>query len=131
MTKEIWKITQSERIVALVALAASLVARGLALLPAYSTDDYVFLFTNAPETSPWLPQGRPAAAVLRYILYRLDALPPGSSLMGSVVLTLMLVWVGLLVCRMWRVERYTVLSGLVVLFIFIPPITAAAITSSS
>jgi hypothetical protein len=130
MTKDIWKLTKSEQIVALMALAASLVARGLALLPAYAIDDYMYLVADDRwhSVGAALAAGRPGAVLLREMLRRLDALPPSSGLLGSIVLTLMLVWVGILVCRMWRIERFPVLSGLVVLFICLHPYQAEVFT---
>ncbi|MGA9624182.1 MAG: malectin domain-containing carbohydrate-binding protein [Bryobacteraceae bacterium] len=126
MTKEIWKLSKSEQIVALVALAVSLVARGLALLPACAIDDYGFLVADDVRTE--LAQGRLGSVLFREVLRRLDALPPASGLVGSIALTLMLVWVGILVCRMWRIERLPVLSGLVVLFICVHPYQAEIFT---
>ena len=126
MTKEIWKLSKSEQIVALMAFALSLMARGLALLPAYAIDDYSFVVADAKPAQ--MAQGRLGAVLLREILHRLDALPPSSGLLGNIVLTLVLVWVGILVCRIWRIESLPVLSGLVVLFICLHPYQAEVFT---
>ena len=130
MTKETWKLSKSEQVVALIALAVSLVARGLALLPAYAIDDYAYLVADDQPHSlgTALAQGRPGAVLLREMLRRLDALPPNSGQLGSIILTLVLVWVGILVCRMWRIERLPVLSGLAVLFICLHPYQAEIFT---
>ena len=75
MTKEIWKLSKSEQIVALIAFAVSLVARGLALLPGYAIDDYIELVANYQPHSfgADLARGRPGAVLLSEILRRLDA----------------------------------------------------------
>jgi SAM-dependent methyltransferase len=130
MTKQIWRLSRSEQIVAMIAFVASLVARGLALLPAYAVDDYGFMVADDKSSSfgLFMSQGRPGAVLLREVLRRLDALPPKSGVLGSFVLTLVLVWVGILVCRMWGIEHLPVLSGLVVLFICLHPYQAEVFT---
>jgi hypothetical protein len=130
VTKELWRLSKSEQIVALLALAASLAARGLALLPAYAIDDYVYLLSDHRRHSfeIALMQGRPGAAFLRELLRELDALPPASGLLGGIALTLTLVWVGIQVCRMWGIDRFQTLSCLVVLFICLHPYQAEVFT---
>jgi hypothetical protein len=126
MTKEIWKLSRSEQLIALVALALSFIARGLALLPGYAIDDYGTLI--ADPTPLYLSQGRIGAAVLREILRRLDAVPPTSGQLGNIALTVTLVWVGILICRIWSVEHMPMLSGLVVLFLCLHPYQAEIFT---
>lgn len=128
MTRAIWKLSKSEQIVALVAVLTSLVARGLAILPGYAIDDYLFINDQRQSLGLTLAQGRPGAVLLQEFLLRLDAMPPNSGMVGSVLLSLMLVWVGILVCRLWRIDHLPWLSGLVVLFICLHPYQAEVFT---
>lgn len=123
-----WRLSRLETRVAVAALLLSVVARWQALLPAYSIDDFGLVNEETSELSSLaMAQGRALAYVLKTALIRLDVLPH-SAVLSSVLLMLVLVGVGIVVCRLWGIRNRAAECTIAVLFLTLHPYQAEIFT---
>ena len=99
--------TPTEARIAAGALLLCFVARFHALLPGYSIDDYRLFRGDLGEAEAEraLRDGRALLQAMRVALSKIDALPPYSFVLGWFVLSAALIVAGILLARMWGVDR--------------------------
>lgn len=121
------KLTKEECIVCIISFVISLLAKGIALYPqAYSIDDYTFTIDR--HHIPGINQGRFGFAVL-YEFLQILGIPSGyvTPFFGFIFLVCFC-WVGIIICRVWKISGNIILSSFVVLFIAIHPYQAEIFT---
>jgi len=118
--REFLGLSKSETQVAFLVLCLSVIARGYTIFsPAYSIDDY-YTLTQLPTIAD-VGSGRLGYIVLEIVFRYLGVSSPAAGLVGSVAMTLALIWTGILLCRLWRVDRNPVISGIVVTLFCLHP----------
>ena len=117
-------LNQNEFRVFVIAIIVSLAAKGASLFPiSYSSDDFFATFSS--RNFDWfVGDGRFGWALLSELTYIIGAAPPFTNTFYTLLYMISLVIVGIIVCRIWRINDSMVLSTLVVLFISIHPYQA-------
>jgi Glucosyl transferase GtrII len=124
-----WRLNPTEYRVALTALMLALIARWQALLPGYSTDDFPIMVDEHDWTfGQFAAMGRTIYYELHSALLSLGAAPPYSPTLGVVLGTLALVAIGILACRLWKIQNLYVESTIAVCFIVLHPYQSETFT---
>lgn len=116
-------LTVIERRIAILAFLCAIVARFYGLLPGYSNDDYVHFFGDTPLSTASVNyrDRRLLSQLVFSSLFKLGAEPPFSIALGWVLLTACLIAVGILICRLWHVDRYPIAAAAAVLIFVLHP----------
>jgi hypothetical protein len=130
-----FKLSRNEAAVFLIVLVLTVAAKGAALFPLfYSIDSYVEILSPSYHADSYmqrLSQGRFGQALLNKALTLLGASPPLTNTFYSLLCMICFVWVGLIVCRLWKVSDDLAASFLVTSFISLHPYQAELFTFNS
>jgi hypothetical protein len=125
----LWSLSRTEVRVGLAVFVLSLIARCYALLPGYSVDDYVLIQDEGGGSYPMaVAQGRLLFFAVREVLAALGAAPPLSGPVYELLLALVLIAMGLAVCRLWGIREHTGACAIAVSFIALHPYQAEIFT---
>ncbi len=120
-----WELSPIELRVGATAICLGLAARWQALLLGYSADDFrIFVDGQGLPAQHALAQGRSLGYVLHAGLTAIGVAMPESSVLGSMLLMVVLVAMGIGVCRLWGIRNDARASAIVVLLTVLHPYQA-------
>ncbi|HUU40088.1 MAG TPA: hypothetical protein VMW42_04015, partial [Desulfatiglandales bacterium] len=127
------QLNQSELKILIFCLVALIVAKGSSLLPlTYDTDDYYFsIIPIIDETRGliWvLGHGRFGSLIIYNFLISLGIYPTYVNIFAGFLSILSLVWMGIIICRLWGINNNILLGSLVVSMITLHPYTVGIFT---
>lgn len=128
MERNIFRLNRGEWIVFAVGITGSLLARGMQLFSlSFSIDDYAF-FLHAEDPVFYLNQGRWGAQILNSFFHYIGIESLYAPTLLVAVSLVGLVWIGIIICRFWKISENTLLSSLAVLAIILHPYQAEIYT---
>lgn len=122
------KLTKEERIVFIISILGFILARGITFFTlGYAVDDYIFtLFT--PNIGTVLYQGRWGSGLFFEFFNYLGIQGVFSPTLLMFIAAIGFVLLGIIICRIWKINNNITLSSLVVLFITLFPYQAEIFT---
>ena len=122
------KLSKNELIIMMVVVIATIVARGTNLFQlSYAVDDYQYM-SNTSYGINLIREGRFGVALLAYFTELIDSPPPLSQTFYTLLYLTSFAWVGLIVCRIWKISQHFGLSLFVSLIITLHPYQAELFT---
>lgn len=126
------KFSKNEVIIFIGALFVTISAKGIALFTlTYSIDDYFNILSpsiHSNNVMAYVSQGRFGQALLSKLVFFLGSSAPLTNTFYVFLFMISLIWVGLIVCRIWKLSDDLIAAYLVVLFVVIHPYQAELFT---
>jgi len=127
------KLTKTEMKIFIIVLLVSFAAKGASLFPlAYSIDDYGFgqMDLNDLHASyeSSISKGRFKNVFINEFLFRIGAMQPHSNVMMAILSMIAIVMMGILICRLWKINEDPIICSIAVSFIAIHPFMAEYFT---
>lgn len=126
------KFSQNEFTIFVIAMIVSLAAKGGSLFSlSYSIDDFINISSPMKHSNNiygYIGQGRFGMALLSRLVYFMGGSAPLTNTFYGLLYMITLIWVGLIVCRIWKLSNDLMISLLVVLFVIIHPYQAEVFT---